>query len=135
MIPLKASTTSLQASSADVSLAIKSIHFLRRLSISQPALSNHIQQVLSKWVNSNAVANAIIINSGVFYDAVKQYVASQTTIQDPSGDHYNDERGDLTFAEIVYEQIELSFQVINPLSNLRPTSADVERMFSLGRLS
>ena len=53
--------TSLQASSADVSLAVKSINFLRRLGRSQPAnLSTQVQQVVSEGVNTNAVTNAII---------------------------------------------------------------------------
>ena len=60
-------------------------------------------------LKSRTLSNAIN-NSSEFQDAVKQYVASQTTTHDPESDHGYDERGDLSFAEFVYEQEEYLFK-------------------------
>ena len=56
-------------------------------------------------------------------------------MQEPLADHTYNERAEMSFADFVYEQDEVNFQVNNHLKNLKPTSADIERMFSLGRLS
>ena len=39
--------------------------------------------------------------SSEFYDAIKHYVASQTTMRDPSSDHGYNERANLSFADFV----------------------------------
>ena len=53
--------------------------------------------ILLLALKSKTFLNAILKNSGDFYDAVKQYVASQTTTQDPSSDYgYND----VSFADL-----------------------------------
>ena len=124
----------LQGSSADVSLAVKVVVFFRRLSRAQPVLRNRIYGVLSKWINGNAVVNVITNNFGEFLDACKDYISSQTVgVQEPSADRAYNERAENSFADFVYQQDESIFQVKNHLNNLKPTSADVELIFSLGR--
>ena len=85
----------LQGSSAVVSLAVKVVVFLRRLSKAQPVLRNSIYGVLSKWINGNAVVKAIKNNFGEFHDAVKDYISSQTVVQEPSADNAYNERAEL----------------------------------------
>ena len=72
---------------------------------------------------------------GEFHSAVKDYITSQTVVQEPSADHAYNERAEMSFANFVYEQDESIFQLNNNLSDSKPTSADVERFFSSGRLS
>ena len=116
-----------------MSLAVKVVVFFRRLSRAQPVLRNPIYGVLSKWINGNAVVNVITNNFGEFLDACKDYISSQTVVQEPSADRAYNERAENSFADFVYQQDESIFQVKNHLNNLKPTSADVELIFSLGR--
>ena len=54
-----------------MSLAVKAVVFLRRVSRAQPVLWNPIYQVLSKWINGNDVVNALTNNFREVHDAVE----------------------------------------------------------------
>ena len=58
-----------------------------------------------------SLVKAIKNNFGEFHDAVKDYISSQTVVQEPSADNAYNERAELSFLDFVYQQDECNFQV------------------------
>ena len=78
----------LQNEKADAKLAVRVIKFLNHPASREAALCNPIRDVLSKWVDGNAIVNAIFNNNGGFFDKVRQIALSPTlSNQQPSEDH------------------------------------------------
>ena len=78
----------LQNEKADAKLAVRVIKFLNHLASREAVLCNPIRDVLSKWVDGNAIVNAIFNNNGGFFDEVCQIALSPTlSNQQPSEDH------------------------------------------------
>ena len=61
----------LQNEKADAKLAVRVTNFLNHLASREAALCNPIRDVLSKWVDGNAIVNAIISINGGFFDKVR----------------------------------------------------------------
>ena len=96
-----------------------------------PALSDPIKFVLKKWIDTNPVANAILHGCEPFSEEVKSRATTAASVQIPSEDHAYNQQPALSFEQFLNECEEDSFDMTEFVVNFRPTSADVERMFSL----
>ena len=126
----------LQNEKADAKLAVRVINFLNHLASREAALCNPIRDVLSKWVDGNAIVNAIINNNGGFFDKVCQIALSPTlSNQQPSEDHVYVGSEILSFQDFNSRVEKDVFDIMEFLENFRPASVDPERLFSFCRLS
>ena len=99
-------------------------------------LCNPISDVLSKWVDSNAIVNAIINNNGGFFDKVRQIALSLTlSNQQPSEDHVYVGSKILSIQDFNSRVEKDVFNIMEFLETFRPASVDPERLFSFCRLS
>ena len=126
----------LQNEKADAKLAVRAINFLNHLASREAALCNPIRDVLSKWVDGNAIVNAIINNNGGFFDKNRQIALSPTlSNQQPSEDHVYVGSEILSFQDFNSRVEKDVFDIMEFLKNFRPASVDPERLFSFCRLS
>ena len=126
----------LQNEKADAKLAVRVINFLNHLASREAALCNPIRDVLSKWVDGNAIVNAKINNNGGFFDKVSQNALSPTlSNQQPSEDHVYVGSEILSFQDFNSRVEKDVFDIMEFLENFRPASVDPERLFSFCCLS
>ena len=132
--------------------------YLRELAAQDDSLNGSITQVLEKHVSNNAVIHALTHEEGPFYNFVQTKLATAKSIKKRRDDQDKNENLsslpthgllDHTYTPVaVMPQKPMTFNdflsrkrpapsldLSSVLLNLKPTSVDPERSFSLGRLS
>ena len=95
-----------------------------------------MRDVLSKWVDGNAIVNAIIDNNGGFFDKVRQIALSPTlNNQQPSEDHVYVGSEKLSFQDFNSRVEKDVIDIMEFLEIFRSASVDPERLFPFCRLS
>ena len=117
-------------------MAIQVIKFLQHIASSEPALNSSVARVLSKWIDGNAVVQALLYSTGSFYNYVQQKALDRELNQQiPSSDHVYIDTPVMSFCNFTERTESEDFNILYFLKNFKPTSCDPERLFSLCRLS
>ena len=150
--PLKDVTLDLQKSSANVETIVDTIEYLRLLANEEISLTGPITEVLNKHVEVNPVVIALIENTGPFYNFLKTKLEMSQAAKRrreeaeggnpvPSTDHRYTAGSSSTMSLMAFKKNKKvntktgGFTVSAVMRNLRPSTADPERLFSFGRLS
>ena len=84
--PLQEHTLLLQGENVGLSLAVKTVNFLKHLTNSDPALNSPTIGILKKHTDSNSIVDAVMYKHGEFYKHLKSMHQLQVGNQDSSSD-------------------------------------------------
>lgn len=135
LAPLRDASVDLQCGNVGAKDAVHVLGFLNNLAATEAAMSSVIRDVTGKWIENNSIANALLYQRGDFYQFAKRALTTPISHQQPSDEHGYVSSGRISYKEWKSEPSRNNFDIIGRLPNFKPCSVDVERLFSLGRLS
>ena len=103
--------------------------------VEKSAVTSAIRPVVEKWLDGNAISNALLHNRGEFFQYVKSKFMATTVNQRSTDDHGYVSTSHISYNERKTQPFWINFNILKVLPNFKPCSVDVERLFLLGRIS